>query len=210
MLKHADIWRAIDRLASAKGLTASGLARQAGLDPTTFNRSKRAGADGKLRWPSTESIAKVLEATATPFCDFVGLIGETRGPAAVQRLPVLDCSQAGDSGHFDEAGHPVGEGWDALLFPNLGDSRAYVLEMAGDAMAPAYRDGDRLVVSPAAGIRRGDRVVALTRAGELLIRQLARETATRIELQALNPTHPDRAFLRGEIAWMARILWAGQ
>ena len=48
MLKHTDIWRAIDRLAAQHGLSASGLARRAGLDPTTFNKSKRTTNDGKL------------------------------------------------------------------------------------------------------------------------------------------------------------------
>ena len=60
MLTHAQIWSAIDRLAARAGLTASGLARRAGLDPTTFNKSKRMTAAGRARWPSTESIAKAL------------------------------------------------------------------------------------------------------------------------------------------------------
>jgi len=63
MLKHADVWRAIDRLAQKHGMSASGLARRSGLDPTTFNKSKRITKEGKQRWPSTESIAKVLTAT---------------------------------------------------------------------------------------------------------------------------------------------------
>ena len=57
MMTHHDIWRGIDLLAESRGLSASGLARKAGLDPTTFNRSKRLTAAGKERWPSTESIA---------------------------------------------------------------------------------------------------------------------------------------------------------
>ena len=60
MLRHEDIWRAIDKLAHEHGLTPSGLARRAGLDATTFNRSKRMSREGKLRWPSTESVAKVF------------------------------------------------------------------------------------------------------------------------------------------------------
>ena len=96
MLKHGDIWRAIDRLAETKGLSASGLAKHAGLDPTTFNRSKRSNDDGKQRWPGTESIAKILEATSTSLGEFVGLIGEARGPGVVQRVPVIGYAQAGD------------------------------------------------------------------------------------------------------------------
>ncbi len=63
MLTHASIWQAIDALAAQHGLTASGLARRAGLDPTSFNRSKRISRSGKPRWPSTESLAKILAAT---------------------------------------------------------------------------------------------------------------------------------------------------
>ena len=210
MLKHGDIWRAIDRLAETKGLSASGLAKHAGLDPTTFNRSKRSNDDGKQRWPGTESIAKILEATSTSLGEFVGLIGEARGPGVVQRVPVIGYAQAGDSGYFDDAGYPVGSGWDELLFPNVGDPHAYALEVSGDSMEPAYRDGDRLIVSPTASVRRGDRVVVKSRSGEVLAKQLLRETATRIDLKSINPAHPDRTFLKDDVAWMARIIWASQ
>ena len=63
MLSHDQIWAAIDSLAARYGMSASGLAKKAGLDPTTFNKSKRVSPDGRQRWPSTESVAKVLEAT---------------------------------------------------------------------------------------------------------------------------------------------------
>ena len=210
MLKHGDIWRAIDRLAAAKGLSASGLAKSAGLDPTTFNKSKRTTNGGKLRWPSTESIAKVLEATNATFTEFVGLIGDTSAQGAVQRVPVIGYAQAGDEGYFDDGGFPAGSGWDELLFPGLGDPHAYALEVSGSSMEPVYRDGDTIVVSPAANIRRGDRVVAKTRDGEVMAKQLARESANRIELRSLNAEHPDRVFQRADILWMARIVWVSQ
>ena len=76
MLTHAQIWRAIDALAERHSLSASGLAKIAGLDPTTFNRSKREGSDGKQRWPSTESVAKVLQATGATLEEFVALAEE--------------------------------------------------------------------------------------------------------------------------------------
>ncbi len=210
MLKHTDIWRAIDRLAAQSGLSASGLARRAGLDPTTFNKSKRTTGDGKLRWPSTESISKVLDATSVSLPDFVSLIGEGAGPGTFQRVPVIGYAQAGSAGYFDDAGFPVGTGWDELLFPSLGDPQAYALEIAGDSMEPVYRDGDTIIVSPAAQIRRNDRVVVRTRGGEVMAKQLIRETATRIELLSINRAHPDRTIQRGNIAWMARIIWASQ
>ncbi|AWK87587.1 LexA family transcriptional regulator [Azospirillum thermophilum] len=210
MLKHADIWRAIDRLAAQHGLSASGLARRAGLDPTTFNKSKRITGDGKLRWPSTESVSKVLEATNASLSEFVSLIGEAAGPNAFQRIPVIGYAQAGNAGYFDDAGYPVGSGWDELLFPSLGDPHAYALEISGDSMEPVYRDGDTIIVSPAAQIRRNDRVVVRTKGGEVMAKQLIRESATRIELMSINRAHPDRSIPRGEVAWMARIIWASQ
>lgn len=210
MLKHADIWRAIDRLAAQHGLSASGLARRAGLDPTTFNKSKRITGDGKLRWPSTESVSKVLEATSASLSEFVSLIGEAAGPSAFQRIPVIGYAQAGNAGYFDDAGYPVGSGWDELLFPSLGDPHAYALEISGDSMEPVYRDGDTIIVSPAAQIRRNDRVVVRTKGGEVMAKQLIRESATRIELMSINRAHPDRNIPRGEVAWIARIIWASQ
>lgn len=210
MLKHTDIWRAIDRLAAQHGLSASGLARRAGLDPTTFNKSKRTTGDGKLRWPSTESISKVLDATSASISEFVSLIGDNAGPGSFQRVPVIGYAQAGSAGYFDDAGFPAGSGWDELLFPSLGDPHAYALEIAGDSMEPVYRDGDTIIVSPAAQIRRSDRVVVRTRGGEVMAKQLLRETATKIELLSINRAHPDRAIPRAEVAWMARIIWASQ
>ena len=81
MLTHAQVWSAIDRLAARAGLSASGLARRAGLDPTTFNKSKRITPAGRARWPSTESIAKALAATGTPIDVFVELITAGGGPS---------------------------------------------------------------------------------------------------------------------------------
>src|SRR5260370_23565128 len=77
MLTHAQIWNALDRLAARSGLSASGLAKKAGLDPTTFNKSKRITPDGRARWPSTESVAKSLAATNTTVEVFVQLIEDT-------------------------------------------------------------------------------------------------------------------------------------
>jgi len=210
MLKHADIWRAVDRLAVKHGVSPSGLARYAGLDPTTFNKSKRATADGKQRWPSTESVAKVLNATQSSLAEFVGMMDETGSTALAQRMPVIGYAQAGRDGFFDDAGYPTGTGWDEVLFPQLGDAAAFALEIAGDSMAPLYRDGDVIVVSPAASIRRGDRVVVKTQKGEVMAKQLARQTVTRIELQSLNHQHGDRSLLTKDAVWMSRIIWASQ
>jgi phage repressor protein C with HTH and peptisase S24 domain len=210
MLTHAQVWSAIDRLAARAGLSASGLARRAGLDPTTFNKSKRITPSGRARWPSTESIAKALAATGTPFDVFVGLIEQPGGTAGARAVPLIGFAQAGDGSYFDDGGFPAGEGWDEIAFPALSDERAYALEVSGHSMEPAYRDGDVILVSPAAPIRRGDRVVVRTKDGEVMAKELKRRTPKSIELKSLNAAHPDRTLASSDVLWIARILWASQ
>jgi phage repressor protein C with HTH and peptisase S24 domain len=209
MLTHAQIWTAIDRLAARAGLSASGLAKKAGLDPTTFNKSKRITPDGRARWPSTESVAKSLAATGTSIETFITLISETPRPIT-QAVPLIGFAEAGSRGYFDDGGFPVGKGWDEIPFPSVNDEHAYALEISGTSMEPAYRKGDIIVVSPAAPVRRGDRVVVKTKDGEVMVKQLARKTAKTIELHSLNPEHPARALPMSDVLWVARIMWASQ
>lgn len=215
MLMHTDIWDALDQLAARHGLTPSGLARLAGLDATTFNKSKRVGRDGRARWPSTESLAKVLDATGESFDSFLGREQSYHQPAhgslaGVGTVPLLGFAQAGSGGYFDESGFPAGQGWDEVPLPTAGDGNAYALEVAGDSMLPLYRDGDIIIVSPAEQLRRGDRVVVRTQDGEVMAKLLHRQTAKQVELHSLNPEHPPRVIALKEIDWIARILWASQ
>ena len=209
MLTHSEVWAAIDALADRHGLSVSGLAKRSGLDATTFNRSKRTTRGGRPRWPSTESISKAMAATG---CGVSGLFGEQlrREGAPANTIPVIGHAQAGVHGYFDDAGYPVGAGWDEVAFPDLGDPNAYALEIAGDSMEPVYRDGDVVVVSPAASLRRGDRVVARTREGEVLAKWLGRLSARRVELRSFNSDHDDRVLDRSDLDWIARIVWASQ
>jgi phage repressor protein C with HTH and peptisase S24 domain len=211
MLRHADVWRAIDRLAAEHGLSPSGLARRAGLDPTTFNKSKRITREGRPRWPSTESISKILAATDSTLARFVEHVANGSDEEAyVHRIPLVGLAQAGSEGYFDDAGFPKGAGWDQIAFPDIRDQHAYALEISGDSMAPVYRDGDIVVVSPGADIRKGDRVVLKTKAGEVMAKLFQRRTATRIELSSINPAFEDRVLNADEVLWMARIVWARQ
>ena len=211
MLSHDRIWQAIDRLAEEHDLTASGLARKAGLDPTTFNRSKRVAADGRPRWPSTESIAKILTATATEMSVFLAI--DVTPPAArfggLRPIPLLGLTEAGAGRYFDDAGFPVGQGWEEVEFPGAGEI-VFALEVSGESMLPLYRPGDRLIVTRDADVRRGDRVVVRTTGGEVMAKILERKTGRTLELASFNPAHPTRTLPLAEVDWMARIIWASQ
>ena len=207
-LTHGQVWAALDRLAERSGFSPSGLAKRAGLDPTTFNKSKRITADGRERWPSTESLSTALAATNASIDIFVQLIGD--GPRTAQSVPLLGLAQAGSAGFFDDSGHPAGKGWQEIALPSAHDEHAYALEISGDAMKPAYRDGDVIVVSPGTPIRRGDRVVVKISGGEVMVKELKRRTAKTLELQSLNPAHADRTLSADDVEWIARIVWASQ
>ncbi len=223
MLTHREIWQAIDMLAMRHGLSPSGLARASGLDPTTFNKSKRQAPGGKLRWPSTESVSKALAATGASIDDFVGFLssgGNVAGfaegpvPGFAGGVPVIGLAQAGGGGFFDDGGFPAGAGWDRVDLPGAApgrdDENMYALEITGDSMAPVYRKGDIIVVSPAAPVRAGDRVVAKTVEGEVMAKELKVRNSRRIVLASLNPAFEDRVLAPADIEWMARIVWARQ
>jgi phage repressor protein C with HTH and peptisase S24 domain len=210
MLSHTRIWAAIDRLAEKYGLSASGLARKAGLDATSFNRSKRISPEGRERWPSTESLAKVLTATGASLDEFMRLIDPGEKPQRAT-VPLVGMAQAGTGRLFDDAGMPAGgPGWEEVDFPDFTSERVFALEVSGESMMPLYRDGDVIIVSPGETMRKGDRVVVRTHAGEVMAKELKRRTARSVELRSLNPEHEDRTIPLSDVAWMARIMWARQ
>ncbi|QOZ55660.1 helix-turn-helix transcriptional regulator [Bradyrhizobium sp. CCBAU 53338] len=208
MLTHDQIWAALDRLAARAGLSPSGLAKRAGLDPTTFNKSKRVTTDGRERWPSTESIAKALAAAESSIEFFARLIDDDAGDG--HTVPLLGFAQAGLGSAFDEKGFPSGKGWSEIALPNAEDSRAFALGISGNTLMPAYRDGDVILVSPGTPVRKGNRVVVKTKTGEAMVATLKRRTAKALELQSLDATQAERTLAAGDVAWVARIVWASQ
>jgi phage repressor protein C with HTH and peptisase S24 domain len=208
LLTHEQIWTALDRLAVRASLSPSGLAKRAGLDPTTFNKSKRITADGRERWPSTESLAKALAATDSSIESFVQLIGD--GPPPALSVPVIGIAEAAQRAHFDENGHPTGKGWGEVALPSGEDEQAFALEVSGDALAPAYRDGDVLLLSPGTAIRRGHRVAVKPREGEVIIGELKRRTAKVLEVDALGAAPGERTLATADVEWIARIVWVRQ
>ena len=206
MLTHGQVWAALDRLAERAGLSASGLARRSGLDPTAFNKSKRITPDGRERWPSTESLAKALAAGGSSIDTFVQLIGD--GARGGHFVPLLGLAQAAGAGHFDERGYPAGKGWDQVAL-STAEEHAFALEISGDALKPAYRDGDIIVVSPGTPVRRGDRVVVKTTGGEVMVGELQRRTAKTLELQSFRDK-AEQTLSVDDVAWIARVAWVRQ
>ena len=209
-LSHSQLWKAIDSLARHEGLSVSALARRAGLDATSFNPSKRfgPGEPPRPRWPSTESLTRILAATGLSLGEFAALAHDAvERPAAV---PLLGMAQAGQDGYFDDAGLPVGDGWEQTDLPRPKDS-LLSLRIVGDSMDPLYREGDRIIVDrEATEVRKGDRVVVRTTGGETLAKEIGALTAQVVTLTSVNPAYGTRTLARNEIVWMGRILWVSQ
>ena len=109
----------------------------------------------------------------------------------------------------DEQGAAIGSGIDTgdLAFERADQEP---LERGIGGVLPLYRNGDTIIVAPSAPVRRGDRVVARTKAGEVMAKVLERQSPERVELRSLNPEHADRTIMAAELDWMARIIWASQ
>lgn len=211
MFTHKQVWAAIDTIAERYGYSASGLAKKSGLDPTSFNPSKRNGPDGRPRWPTMESISRVLNAAGATVEEFMDLLAGRRGqPPRLKQIPMLGFAKAGKGGFFDDSGFPAGSGWEEIDVPGVTDAAAYGLEITGDSMAPVYREGDTIVVSPAATIRKGDRVVVRTADGQVMAKIMLRQTARTLELGSFNPAHDTKLLDMKDVDWMARIIWASQ
>lgn len=209
-LSHAKVWAALDTIAQREGLSVSGLARRAGLDATSFNVSKRFGPGEarRPRWPSTESLTRVLEIAGLSLAEFAALAedDDRRAPT----IPLLGMAQAGADGFFDDAGLPTGEGWDQTDLP-LPRPSLFSLQITGDSMAPLYRQGDRVLVDrDRTDVRKGDRVVVRTTTGETTAKQVDAMNAKAVTLFSINPAYEPRIIARKDIDWMARILWVSQ
>jgi phage repressor protein C with HTH and peptisase S24 domain len=211
MFTHKQVWTAIDVIAERYGFSASGLAKKSGLDPTSFNPSKRHGPDGRPRWPTTESIARVLEASGASVEEFSDLLSGRKGqPPKRRQIPLIGFAQAGKGGYFDDSGFPIGGSWDEIEAPGIIDQNAYAVEIQGDSMMPVYREGDIVIVSPSTSIRKGDRVIVKTSDGQVMAKILQRQSAKTVELASFNPDHEVKSIEMKDIDWIARVVWASQ
>ena len=205
-MKHPDIWRAIDELAETNGYSPSGLAREAGLDATTFNKSKRTAADGKRRWPSSESIAKILDVTGTSLLDFAALVNRTTLKTRISVLPLAATTgAAAKTAHFDEDGQPSGKAWAKRAIPGSDDAAAFGIEVNNASLAPAYRAGSLLVATPGAKLQKGDRAVVAQLNGTVLLGEVTRAAGKTYELTTLGKAAKKVTVERTGVRLIAKI-----
>lgn len=205
MLSHEKVWAAIDELASKNGLSPSGLARRAGLDPTTFNRSKRIAVDGRPRWPSTESLAKALEATGEGLKSFAARV-EVReqlpATGAFKETNPLSILNTGEQLDLIE--------WDKLRFPQRRSSNEFALRICGSGLLPLYRDGDVIIAEADAAIRVNDRLLIQQSGAPMSIYTFLKRFPEHLQLRTIGDNPKSMSIEHSAIEWTARIIWASQ
>lgn len=217
MLSHGRIWAALDTLAARHGLTTSGLARLAGLDPTTFNKSKRMGKDGRERWPSTESLAKVLQATGESLHNLYSLIAadyeldlkNTHGQIPQRPIPMIGFSDIADTPALSPETKPETLPWETIWLraPSHG---MYALEINDDKYAPVYLKGDLLLIAPHEDIRAGDRLITKVGLAPLAPFFCHAIDEKSITVSPIADHGRTNTLPRSTLAWMARIVWVSQ
>jgi phage repressor protein C with HTH and peptisase S24 domain len=202
MFTHDDIWRAIDRLAEDKGFSASGLARQAGLDPTAFNRSKRTSPNGKPRWPSTESLAKILSITSCTMEEFLQIMGQD-APAKTRKIPMLAYTTV-------RTGRIKAENTETYTIAINAGQHAFAMTVEDEKLRPLYRMGSVIVAELDAKISTDDRVLLFSKKDGLKGGILHSAQKRTISILLPEQDFREMTFPENEIEWIARILWASQ
>ena len=193
-MQYEQVWDAVDKLARLHGLSPSGLAKKAGLDATTFNKSKRVRPDGKKRWPSLEQ--------------FYSLIDEELQPESLNSVPYIKFSELGNGINIlnDE---PQTDSWTRKNFPAT-TAGLYGIELDVDDYVPLYRKNSTIIAAKNAEICKGDRMVVFCKNNDILIKEFAHRTATTLVLSDIMDSRKTTEVNITDIALVSRIYWVSQ
>ena len=206
-MKYENVWDAVDKLAEKHGLSPSGLAKLAGLDATTFNKSKRIRPDGKKRWPSLDSINRLLEIFNITFEQFYALSAGTEEKENGS-IPFIKLSEL-NAQNFPVDFKIAAQNWSKVLFPDFKET-LYAIEVDNEAYFPLYRFGTMLIVSENSDIRKGDRVVIYLNDGSILLREFVRRTPSKLIVTDINHPEAEETIAIADINLINRIVWVSQ
>lgn len=207
-MKYEEVWNAVDKLAKNRGLSASGLAKLAGLDATTFNKSKRIRPDGKKRWPSLDSINKILEVCNIGFEEFYNISNTGEPREGSTSIPFIKFSKLTEQQNFISKNLDTSL-WNKVMFPDNRDN-LYAIEIDAHNYAPVYKNGAMIMVASNSDIRKGDRIIIFQQNGEILINEFIRRTATKLVICDVNNCDIEIDMLISKIKLINRIVWASQ
>ena len=207
-MKFEKIWDAIDKFAKNSGMSPSALAKSIGLDATTFNKSKRIRNDGKQRWPSLDSINRILEVYNIEFEDLYKLSDDIHSTKQSLSIPYISLSGLSQGSRTDVRKFDISS-WRQVQFP-YSTQNMYAIDLDDSCYEPLYNFGSTLVVAKDSEIRRGDRIVIITRSGESLIREFIRREENAIKVCTPYDKENLQYINLSDIRLLNRIMWASQ
>lgn len=206
-MKYENVWDAVDKLAQKHGLSPSGLAKRAGLDATTFNKSKRIRPDGKKRWPSLDSINRLLEIFNISFEQFYALSSGNEDKETGS-IPFVKLSELHDK-ISPEMPKISFQSCSKVLFPDFKET-LYAVEVDNNNYSPLYRYGTLIIVSENSDIRKGDRVVIYQKDGEIILKEFVRRTPSKLVVGNINNPSDEENIAISEVNLINRIVWVSQ
>lgn len=207
-MQYEQVWDAVDKLARLNGLSPSGLAKKAGLDATTFNKSKRVRPDGKKRWPSLDSINKIISACNISFEQFYNLIDEELQPESLNGVPYIKYSEL-EKGITVLNDEPQTDNWARKNFPAT-TAGLYAIELDNSEYEPFYRRSSTLIAAKNSEICKGNRVIVFLKKGGILIREFSHRTATTLVLNDIPDGLRTTEVNIVDVALINRIFWVSQ
>ncbi|MGB1361051.1 MAG: S24 family peptidase [Alphaproteobacteria bacterium] len=211
MIQHDKMWEAIDAIAGINGLTPSGLAKKAGLDPTIFNKSKRISKDGRQRWPSTESIARILDVIGMSMGQFADLMQSNENLGAIG-LPKTKLSSLQNVKSFiSSTGHVRSNYRDENMESTDIDGKSFMVRINTHDYADVYNRGDTLIAKITSNVRKGDKVIVAVEEGDNIIATIQKISSHVISLKKIgeNELENPNIDLR-KVKWIARIIWKAE
>lgn len=206
-MKYENVWNAVDKLATSRGLSPSGLAKLAGLDATTFNKSKRIRPDGKNRWPSLDSINKLLDVCSISFEQFYNLSDSEEEKEGCS-IPFTKLSKLEEAQEIEDKMVKTPK-WNKVLFPDLKEAM-YAIEIDTNDYAPLYRNGSMIVLAGNSDIRKGDRVAIFCTGNQLMLKEFIRRTPSKLVLNDINNDNIESTISISDVRLINRIIWASQ
>lgn len=225
----------IRKLRNGKAMTVEELAEKAGVNKMTISAIERGASNYKR--DTIEKIGTALDCPAEDLYVFAlhqsmspDERKQLRASYLRKELQTLEAEPVNEdvSGYVKDALPVIAEG-DATPQPNLfwdnsgvassdvedritrphdvSDPKAYGVKVRGDSMAPAYRPGMIVVVSPSTPVTDGDEVYVQMLSGERLLK-VARRVRGGWLLESYNPAHAARFVEQSEIGAMHVVLWA--
>lgn len=157
MVKQETFWESLEKIAEREGIALSTLARQAGLDKTSMLPSKRYNLNGAMKWPSTETIGRVLNSLNISVQEYGAILAGTAD--AKVSLPAVTLSDLKEA--WTGLGVKEECKWSEIMLGSPRGKNNWVVLIDSDR-DPILPEGTTVVADDDTEPRPNDRVVVVS------------------------------------------------